>query len=161
MGPGQAGTLGGRPTGVAILAILEVVGGVLGLWGAKLLLDYADWHKAWYGTADNYQILGLASAAGAIAAFVLAWGLWSIRPWAWLLGCALSIIGAVFAVLSLASGGGDSAASALINIVVDGAVLYYLNLNSIWALFGRPPTTLLQPQTAQGPQGPQPPQYPR
>ncbi len=50
--------------------------------------------------------------------------------------------------------------SAAINIGVDAAVLYYLNLNSIRALFGRPPTPLLQPQTPQGPQGPQPPQYP-
>lgn len=131
-----------RPTGIAILAILEVAGGLLGLIAAKALFDYADLHNYLYGSGgQTAQFLGLASAAGAIAAFILAWGLWSVRPWAWLLGCALSVISAAFAILSLVGGG--EAVSAMINVGVDAAVLYYLNTNEIRALFGRPPSTFM------------------
>ena len=46
------------------------------------------------------------------------------------------------ALLSLANHG--EAASAAINIGVSAAVAYYLNLNEIRAIFGRPPGTYLQ-----------------
>lgn len=142
--PVQPGAGVARPTGIAILAILEVVGGVLGLVAAKALFDYADLRNYWYGAGSGgaAQFIGLCSAAGAVAAFVLAWGLWSIRPWAWLLGCILSAVSAGFALLSL-TGGGD-VASAAINIGVDAAVLYYLNTNQIRAIFGHPPSTFMQ-----------------
>jgi hypothetical protein len=58
-----------------------------------------------------------------------------------LLGCALSVISAAFAILSLVGGG--EAVSAVINVGVDAAVLYYLNTNEIRALFGRPPSTFM------------------
>lgn len=140
--PGVGAT---RPTGIAVLAILEIAGGVLGLWAAKVLFDVADFRNYWYADGGSYQFLGLASAAGAIAAFVLAWGLWSVRPWAWMLGCALCIVTAAFAVLGLFGGG--NAASEVISIGVSAAILYYLNTNGVRALFGRPPTTFMQLQS--------------
>ena len=160
--PGHAGTFGARPTGIAIIAILEVVGGVLGLWGALVLFGAHDLEYYYgYGDSTNYQLLALVSAAGAAAAFALAWGLWELRPWAWMLGVGLCIVSAAVYLLIAFVVHGDTLVSAAINVGVDAAVLYYLNLNSIRAIFGRPPTTLLQPQPAQGSQGPQPPQYPR
>jgi hypothetical protein len=148
---GHAGTFGARPTGIAILAILEVVGGVLGLWAAKLLFDVVDVRNYYYGDGGTYQLIAFASIAGAAAGFVLAYGLWQLRPWAWLLGCGLCIASAAIYVLALVNNGNGSAGSAVINIGIDAAVLYYLNTNGVRAVFGRPPTTFLQ---LQGPQGP-------
>jgi hypothetical protein len=158
--PSQPGMLAARPTGITILAILEIVVGVAGLWAAKVLWDYADLRRYWLGDAGSYQILALVTAASAVAAFFLAWGLWEIKPWAWLLGVVLCLLSIASGLLN-AFTYSDSIASAAIGVAINGIVLYYLNLNTIRALFGRPPTTLLQPQPAQGPQGPQPPQYPR
>jgi hypothetical protein len=142
--PGQPRTGAARPTGISILAILEVAGGVLGLLVAKALFDYADARNYWYGAGSGGTagFVGLCSAAGAITGFVVAWGLWSVRPWAWLVGAILSAASAGSAILSLAGGGG--AVWAVITIGVDVAVLYYLNTNEVRALFGRPPSTFMQ-----------------
>lgn len=138
-------TIAARPTGITIIAILEVIGGVFGLVAAKALFDYADLRNFYLGDGGTYQLIGLAAAAGAIAAFVVAWGLWSIRPWAWLLGCGLCAVTVGFALLSLANHG--DATSAIINIGVSMGVLYYLNTNEVRALFGRSPSTFMQMQT--------------
>ena len=145
---GQPHPLVQRPTGIAILAILEVVGGVLCLLVAKALFDYADAVNRvndYYGTAGDAggaQFAGVAYLAASVASFVAAWGLWSIRPWAWLLGCALAAISVASAVLSLANHG--DAVWVVINIGVNAGALYYLNINEIRALFGRPPSTFMQ-----------------
>jgi hypothetical protein len=130
--------------GIAILAVLEVVGAVLGLVAAKALFDYADAANYYLGAdaGTNYQFVGLLSALGAIGALVLSYGLWVTRPWAWPLGCGLCAVTVGFALLSLANHG--DAVSAAINIGVSAVVLYYLNRNDIRAIFGRPPGTYLQ-----------------
>lgn len=133
-----------RPTGIAVLAILEVVGGLIWLIAAKVLFDLADWNNYWYGNPGYAQILGLVAGAAAIAGFAVAWGFWSVRRWAWMLGCSLAIVAAALAVLSLAGGG--NAGSAVINVGINAAVLYYLNTNVVRGVFGRPPTTFMQMQ---------------
>ena len=135
-----------RPTGISILAILEIVAGGLGLLAAKTLLDYADtvtyYHGA--GSAGNYQLVGLLSAVGAIAALVLAYGLWHIKAWAWPLGVGLCAVTIGFALLSVVNHG--DAGAALVNVGVSAGALYYLNTNDIRDLFGRPPSNFLQPR---------------
>ena len=144
--PGYVEPATPRPTGISILAVLEIVGGCLGLLAAKALFDYADAANYYLGegSGGNYQFVGLLSAAGAIAAFVLAYGLWQIKAWAWPLGCGLCAVTVGFAVLSVINHG--DAGAALINIGVSAVALYYLNTNDIRAIFGRPPSTFLQPR---------------
>ena len=140
-----------RPTGITILAVLEVIGGVLGLWGGKLILDVVDARNYYFGDGGTYQLFGLASIAGAICAFVLAWGLWELRPWAWMLGVALCLAtGAINLLVALVVNGNDTIFSSALNVGIDAAILYYLNLNSTRAIFGRPPTTMLQPAPGSG-----------
>jgi hypothetical protein len=122
--------------------VLEAVGGVIWLLAAKGLFDLVDYRNYWFGDGGNFQILAIVAAAAGVAGFALAWGFWMVRPWAWTLGAALCIVAAAIAALSLAGGG--NAVTGVLNVAIQVGVLLYLNLNSVRALFGRPPTTLLQ-----------------
>jgi hypothetical protein len=127
----------GRPTGVTILAVLAGIGGVLGLLFGLLtvLLGGA------LGAAGAGPLGALAGAFGFILLIlgvlylVLAYGMWGLRPWAWTLGLGLAIVGIVFGVLWLLSG---DIATALVQLVINGVIAYYLWQPSIKATFGRP-----------------------
>lgn len=128
--PPAATAAGARPTGITILAILAGVGGVLGLFGGFVLLFAGTVVFGGLGA-----ILGLAALAYAALLISFAYGAWTLKPWAWPLGVAGSIFGIVLGVLYII--GGQSIASQALSIVVDGAILYYLNQPGIKALFGR------------------------
>ena len=82
------------------------------------------------------MILGLCALAYAALLIAFAYGAWTLKPWAWALGVAVAIFGIVVAILQVVLGG-SSIFSQLISIVIDGAILYYLNQPAIKALFGR------------------------
>jgi hypothetical protein len=119
-----------RPTGITILAILAGIGGVLGLFGGFVLLFAGTVVFGGLGA-----LLGIAALAYAGLLLAFAWGAWTLQPWAWPLGVAGAIFGIVISVLYII--GGQSIASQALGIVVDGAILYYLNQPGIKALFGR------------------------
>ena len=121
---------GARPTGITILAILAGIGGVLGLLGGFVLLFAGTVVFGGLGA-----ILGLAALAYAGLLIAFAYGAWTLQPWAWPLGVAGAIFGIVISVLYIV--GGQSIASQALGIVVDGAILYYLNQPGIKSLFGR------------------------
>jgi hypothetical protein len=119
-----------RPTGITILAVLAGIGGVLGLFGGFVLLFAGTVVFGGLGA-----ILGLAALAYAGLLIAFAYGAWTLKPWAWPLGVAGAIFGIVISVLYII--GGQSIGSQALGIVVDGAILYYLNQPGIKVLFGR------------------------
>ena len=119
-----------RPTGITILAVLAAIGGVLGLFGGFVVLFAGTVIFGGLGA-----ILGLAYLAYAGLFIAFAWGAWTMQPWAWALGVAGAIFGIVVAVLFIL--GGSGIVNQAIGIIVDGAILYYLNQPSIKSLFGR------------------------
>ena len=121
---------GARPTGITILAILAAIGGILGLFGGFVVLLAGT---AIFGGAG--ALLGIAALAYAGLLIAAAYGFWTLQPWAWPLGVAVAIFGIVISVLYII--GGQSIASQLLSIVVDGVILYYLNQPTIRSLFGR------------------------
>ena len=116
---------------------------------ARALFEYADLVRAlsyyYGGSGSGAQIAGLVYLAAGIAAFVAAWGFWSMRPWAWPLGIVLAGIAVASAFLSLINNG--SVAGIVINLAINAAILFYLNTNEIRPLFGRSPSTFMQPQS--------------
>ena len=120
-----------RPQGITILAVLAGIGGVLGLLGGFGVLFVG-------GVAASLPVtvLGLCALAYAGLLLAFAWGAWTMQPWAWALGVAVAIFGIVVAILQIILGGSSIFSQAL-SIVVDGAILYYLNQPSIKSLFGR------------------------
>jgi hypothetical protein len=111
---------GDRPTGVTILAILEIILGILyGLVG--LLFLVATSFIAEYA----YSMLGsMSSSTGAVLLifallrFVLAWGFLSGQGWSRIMGLVLAALGALTGLLTLPLG--------LIDLILNGLIIYYL-----------------------------------
>ena len=64
-----------------------------------------------------------------------AYGAWTLKPWAWPLGVAVAAFGIILSVIYII--GGSGIANQILSIIMDGAILYYLNQPSIKSLFGR------------------------
>jgi len=119
-----------RPTGITILAVLAAIGGVLGLFGGFVVLFAGT---VLFGALGG--LLGLAYLAYAALLVAFAYGAWTLKPWAWPLGVAVAAFGIILSVLYIL--GGSGIANQILGIVVDGAILYYLNQPGIKSLFGR------------------------
>jgi hypothetical protein len=128
--PAPAAAGAARPTGITILAILAGIGGVLGLFGGFVVFTAGT---VIFGGAG--ALLGIAALAYAALLIAAAYGFWTLQPWAWPLGVAVAIFGIVISVLYII--GGQSIVSQILSVVVDGAILYYLNQPGIRKLFGR------------------------
>jgi hypothetical protein len=93
-----------RPAGVTILAVAVAVAGALALLAA------GAWFAAARGLFDAPRAAGLSRAIAVVLILfalvdgVLAYGLWSLRPWAWALGVVVEILGLVAGVFRLSRG---------------------------------------------------------
>ncbi|HID05244.1 MAG TPA: hypothetical protein EYH45_03790 [Candidatus Caldiarchaeum subterraneum] len=125
-----------RPTGVTILAVLEIIGGILSLLGGVGLMVLA-------GFAATVPVVGIFAgvlvALGAaltllgILSFIVAYGLLKGMGWAWMLALILSIIGVIIGVVSLVQGG----VSAVVGIIINVIIIYYLTRPHVKQYFGR------------------------
>lgn len=122
---------GARPTGITILAVLSAISGVLGLFGGFVVLGLG---AAILGGAG--ALLGLAILALAALSIALAWGFWTLQPWAWPLGVVLEGASIVLAIVQFLVAD-TGIFSTVISVAIAGAILYYLNQPTIKALFGR------------------------
>jgi hypothetical protein len=155
-----------RPTGVTIIAILNIFGGIIMLFGGLALLAagiifpslprsaFEDESLTINGslTGSGMSISGIppsfiGGAAIAIAgvlvaigivSFVVAYGLLKGRGWAWTVTIILSIISIVLNAISIATGNIDG----VISIIISGIILYYLYRAHVKAYFGKAPITI-------------------
>jgi hypothetical protein len=128
-----------RPTGITILAVLAAIVGVLLLLvglGAIGLSGAA-------GTASGLVLLaGLLALITAFIELAFAYGAWTLKPWAWVLGvvgAGLSLLQSILSVI-----GRGTLASEIVNIVIAAAILYYLNTPAVRRAFGRGPGQYFQ-----------------
>lgn len=127
-----------RPMGITILAVLSAIGGVLGILGGVALVGLGGFAAAATGTAGLFglaAVFGIVALVTGIASLAFAYGAWTLKPWAWPLGVALSIINLGLSVATIA-GGGDLTGQ-VIPIAINVIILYYLFQANIKALFGR------------------------
>jgi hypothetical protein len=115
-----------RPVGVTILAVLEIISGIVGIVGGIFFATIA-------GLLD-IDFLGAISGIAAvilvaigIASFVMAWGLLEGKPWAWTFTLILTIISVVF----------ELAGANIVGLIIDAIVLYYLFRPHVKAFFGK------------------------
>ena len=124
-----------RPLGVTILAVLAAIGGVLGILAGLVLVGLssaaADLALPLSGLVS---VLGLATLVLSILDLVLAYGLWGLKPWAWMLGIVLEIVGIILNILEFRSA---TASSTVISIVIAGLIIYYLNQPHVRRAFGQ------------------------
>ena len=114
-----------RPTGVTILAILEIISGISAIGAGSM-----------FATMSGMMGIDVAAYAGAvsggmialgIASFIMAWGLLKGKSWAWTITLILTIIG-------LAS---NAVSFNVIGIIINAIVLYYLYRPHVKAYFGK------------------------
>ncbi|QLH04204.1 hypothetical protein C5F49_01920 [Nitrosopumilus oxyclinae] len=118
-----------RPTGVTILAILEIISGALAIgFGISLsvLWGVSGMGMMDIGAGAMAAIGGIMVALGAIS-FVMAWGLLKGKPWAWTITLILTIISLIF----------DLPSFNIIGLIIDVVILYYLFRPHVKAYFGK------------------------
>jgi len=127
-----------RPSGVTILAVLEALGGLVWLLaGAGMMM---------VGALMPLFGVGLPMFLGAIAglmslvflilgiiAFVLAYGLFTGKGWAWLWSLVFAVIGVILALFEAMS----SLGSGILPIIIYLVIIYYLTRPHVKAFFGK------------------------
>jgi hypothetical protein len=126
-----------RPTGVAVLAILDLIAGILALLGgifvaalggSGLLALYG------YGFFSGFvAFIGFFIIIVGVLAIVVGWGMWSGKGWAWILAIILYALGALTSLLSLAGGN----VSSVVGLLIDALLLWYMFRPHVKAYFGR------------------------
>jgi hypothetical protein len=144
---------GTRPLGVSIIAILNVISGIIMLIGGVGLAAVGSALPTMTTVNPNaggqMALVGLlgggATAVGAvlivlgIVSFIVAWGLFKGKGWAWTVTIILSAISVIMGIVSLVGGN----FGAIVNIIIAGVVIYYLYRPHVKAYFGKSATSVV------------------
>lgn len=139
----MAGATGPRPQGITILAILALIGGIFQVLGGLSLIGLGGLAASVgvVGVGGFAMVGGLVLLALGVAELAVAYGFWTIKPWAWRLGVILALASVLWALASQVLVGFDLF-GLLISIVVSVILIYYLNLPAIRTAFGAPASGL-------------------
>jgi uncharacterized membrane protein (DUF2068 family) len=134
-----------RPIGVAVLAILVALAGILALvvalvlgvlagtmteliesaiieYGGMVIPDVAGFVEA------MLLVIAVVAAVMGILALIDAYGLWIGAGWAWWLTIILSALGIIVGIVSLPGG--------IISIFIDVLIIYYFTRSYVKEFFG-------------------------
>jgi hypothetical protein len=135
-----------RPTGITIISILMIIGGIILLFigitplflGPLISIDISDYAISELGMLTT--ISGLVLVGLGIASFIVSWGLLKGKGWARTITLIISIIAIIFAIISLAS---IRDLIHIIPIVIYGIIIYYMFTRKVKLFFGKvkEPTT--------------------
>ena len=117
-----------RPSGVAIVAVLALIAGVLGLVASSTIFGLGGRTAAFSG---------VITVAISLAELAMGVGFWLLRPWSWRLAFALVFIGPVWEIVRFLYRGADPL-NLVVTIVAAAIWLYFLNLSSIRVIFSAP-----------------------
>ncbi len=132
-----------RPTGVTILAVLQLITSILSVIAGITALVAREAISEQLGsgsTASPELAAGLPVGLGwfflLIGAFglVLAWGLFTLKGWAWLITLIFQGLNILSHLASLSSG---KAGGAVLGIVIAGVIIYYLLRPDVKRAFGK------------------------
>ena len=146
-----------RPTGVTIIGVLDIISGVimllfgLGLIAVGILvlpyIHIPGIHRLQGLDSTNLAIsnfpprifgslaisIGSVIAAIGVASFVVAYGIFRGKGWAWTVTVIISIISIIGNAISIAAGN----VGGIVNVAINGIILYYLYRPHVKAYFGK------------------------
>ncbi len=135
-----------RPTGITILAVLAIIGGVLSLFGALALIGagalVAGGTLVANGTtypasaSGGLYILGVIFLVLGVLDIVVGIGFFRLSPWAWMLGIILQGVGLVLAIAEIALRYATLNGN-ILGMIVNAAILVYLLTPGVRQAFGR------------------------
>jgi hypothetical protein len=129
-----------RPVGVTILAILEIIVGLVSFFGGLGAVILGGVLGGLIGgTGGVAALIGGVVIGGilviiGLVSFVIAYGFWKGSGWAWILGLIFAVIGLIMGLISLPSG--------IITILMEALILYYLTRPHVKEFFGKASTPL-------------------
>jgi hypothetical protein len=134
-----------RPTGVTILAILALIGGILSLLGGFGLVALGA--SSTLATSSvisgtSATLFGLVAIVTGVLALAFAIGAFRGAGWAWVLGIVAEVLNLVSYVVQIGIGAtkgqvGNEITSNIVGIVISAIILWYLNRQNVKAYFGR------------------------
>ena len=131
-----------RPTGITIIAILMIIGGIILLFTGITPLFLGPLISIESSSSD-YQIseLGLLITIGGlvlvglgIASLAVSWGLLKGKGWARTITLIISIIAIIFAIISLVS---SQDLVHVITVIIYGIIIYYMFTDKVKLFFGK------------------------
>ncbi len=135
-----------RPTGITILSILMIIGGIILLFngitplflGSIVSVDISDYQINQLGLL--IAIGGLVLIGLGIASFIVSWGLLKGKGWARTITLIISIIAIIFAIITLIS---SEDLIHIIPVIIYGIIIYYLSTKKVKLFFSKvkEPTT--------------------
>jgi len=162
-----------RPTGVTILAVLFVIGGAFALLGgigtlaaipfaANIMpnavnnglelngspLTSSQQSALIEGTGPILTVVGAVLIPLGVASLIVGYGLLKAKRWAWSIAIVLSAILFAINVISLIGGNMSAITSAVVGMVINGIILYYLSRRNVRQYFGKAMNTV--PPTPSG-----------
>ncbi len=124
-----------RPTGIAILAVLQALGGLASLAGGILGLIGAAFLGGFYpqgvpGFVSGFVgIFGIFMIILAIVNFVVVYGFWTGQGWSWTIGIVVAAISIITNLSSLPS--------SIFGLIINVAIIYYLTRPYVKKFFGK------------------------
>jgi len=147
-----------RPVGISLLAVLEAIASFFMLFGGIALIGVAaflaaggwgtiaeeelqrairqlPWASGFTGmrmmalTTAFLAVMGIIILLLAVIGFIMAWGLWAGKRWAWTITMILSAIGIVLGLFSLPG--------SIVSIIIYLAIIYYLTRPYVKAYYYR------------------------
>ncbi len=135
-----------RPTGITVLALIYILlaglsllwslfvfgfGGITATFGALFGAD------AIASGGMNNVVGGVLGIITAVVELIVAFGLWKLRPWAWLLAIIAVGLNVVNGVLGMFSGGLWTFCCGLFGLIIPAGILIYLFRPHVKRAFGR------------------------
>jgi len=143
-----------RPLGIAILAVLDIIVGILAFIGGiavaavSTIVDDPDVkdmiREAMIsaGVTDVEAVLeilptvllviGVTIFVMGLVGIVVGWGLWTGKQWAWIIGVIFYILAIAISAVSMVWSPAD-----VIGVIIGVVILYYLFRPNVRAWFGR------------------------
>jgi Predicted membrane protein (DUF2127) len=127
-----------RPFGIKLLVVLQIILGILELLGAvalafvSLVLLEMFPHVRFFAPRSPFSGLGLVVLA--FLQFVLAYGLWKGKGWAWIGSLIFAVIGLVFSALTLFM---RPRLGEVIALVLNLVIMFYLMQPRVQSYFGK------------------------
>jgi hypothetical protein len=135
-----------RPTGITLLALIYIALAILSLLWSLFVFGFGG-VTATFGTlfgAQNVATSGVNNVASgtlgiltAVVELIVAFGLWKLRPWAWLLAIAALGLNVIGGVLGMFSGGLWTLCCGLFGLIIPAGILIYLLRPEVRKAFGR------------------------
>ena len=131
----------GRPQGVTVIALLNLIGGVLGtILGLIIVAMFSTGLKfgGLMGTFAAYlSLAGIAMFFVGLFSLFVGWGLWKGAEWAWTLTVILEIIGIISGIMTI------MVTPYAVAVLINGLILYYLFKPNVKEWFKKPSEVII------------------